>query len=740
MLCANIGFAQKNIGTHLAGNESKGDKLFYLFSYDEALSAYQAALTKNPEEDRIELKVAETYRLLNKPEEASSYYAKVIDNEEIIAPIQKLHYAQTLSASGKYDDAKVWYNAYKQAASTDTRSDRHIERIENLSDLFKDSLTYFVDKLEINSIQADFSPAYYKDGIVFVSSREPEKGLSPVFNWNKSHFLDMYYSVEHEDGSSAKPVLFHKNINTKLHEGPTVFYEDDLKMIFTRNNLTDGEQRESSDGITKLKLYASERANEKESWSEPVELPFNGEEYSVGHPSITSDGKILYFVSDKPGGFGGTDIYRSEWKDGTWSAPENLGNEINTEGNEMFPFYHHQGVLFFSSNGHGGLGGLDVFEVKLSDDTNIVNLGYPINTQGDDFGLIMSHDGQSGYLSSNRKGGAGDDDIYHFRIQHEILDVLVYDEETGEMLYASAVQLLEGKTTTSISKTNPAGEVNFQVNPKKSYALLVSKTGYESAEILVDTDQLQLDDFLTIRIPLTRDKTPIASDGVAITPLTTPVKRFVFDGTELVAHDATAEESVSSVNAVNTVLKPIKYYHVVNPSGTFQDFAEESGELLILKENKFSNKSENTVVLPVQVPDNHKRSKIIQNELKAMGYSVAYIEINSIYYDFNKSLIRNDASAELDELINVMVDHPELKVNLSAHTDSRGSHTYNDKLAKRRVLSAKAYLEQEGISAARIVTSQHGEKKVLNGCKDSIRCEEYQHQQNRRTEIKLLFE
>ncbi len=736
-LICNVVFAQKNLKTHLVNSEKKGDNLFYLFSYDEALMAYEGALKQNPEEDRIELKIAETYRFLNQPENAAIFYSKVIQNEEIIRPIHKLHYAQSLSASGQYDQAKKWYERYSKEAQSDSRSSRSLSRLQNLKDLFKDSLSYYVNSININSEQSDFSPTYYNDGIVFVSSREPKRGIKPKFNWNKSHFLDLYYSLEHEDGSNATPERFHRNVNTQLHEGPTAFYAEDTKMIFTRNNLINGKKGESSDGIIKLKLYFSEFINDR--WIKPKEFPFNSNEYSVGHPSITEDGATLYFASDMPGGFGGTDIYRCKFVNGQWTKPENLGEKINTEGNEMFPFYHEQSDMFyFSSNGHGGLGGLDILRCKIGNREEPKNLGYPMNSRADDFGFILSNNGQSGYLSSNRKGGKGDDDIYHFNVQNEIIDVLVYDQNSEESISSATVELHEGVAMAALSKTNPGGEVMFQVNPQKNYLLKVNKTGYQPAEVLIDVAALQSANFLQVKVPLVYYDKPVASNAPEAAQAN--YRRMVFGGEDvtetlpsvvpLPAEDVQNPDKETNEGASDA--NKIIYYEIDNITN-HQDFLVKKDQVLPRHGKAFKNQQEN-----VAIESANTNNEIIYH-LKASGYFVKHIKIENIYYDLDKSIIRNDASVQLDKLVNLLNDYPQLKVRLSAHADSRGSTEYNQKLALRRAESAQRYLILEGIDKERIETGYFGEQNLVNDCADGVDCEETKHQFNRRTEFNIIF-
>ena len=703
--------------------------MFYYFSYKAALDDYTMALRIDPDKDHLKLKIAECYRLLNEPGQSEKWYSEVISNKTIIQPEHFLHYAQALSSNSKYSEAKKWYEIYQQAVQTDSRSLRKIEGINQLNDFLKDSLTFFVEPLNINSEASDFSPAFYPQGIVFISARGQQVGVKHVFSWNKTSFLDMYFSRESENGMNQKPELFHQNVNTRLHEGPTVFYDEGRKMIFTRNNLLNGKKGESKDNIVKLKLYYSER--EGDIWSKPISLPFNNDDYSVGHPAISADGKTLYFVSDMPGGKGGTDIYVSNWQNGNWSEPVNIGGDVNTEGNEMFPSLTNRGQLYFASNGHGGLGGLDIYAYNLTTH-HLFNLGAPLNTNFDDFGLIAYDDGLSGYFASNRKGGKGDDDLYHFRSRRELIDVIVYDKITGLEIENANANLIESETIVQGYLTDKEGEASFAVNPRKNYVVRIEKEGYLPSEAMVQSLDLQKDDLLRLRIPLEKLNTPRTMDSNTDT-----IKRVV-DFTNTIANKISRLE-----NPNEKAEKFIIVFQLQNVSGIVQELTRIADTTYLIDNSGKSLKSDSDITLiswdtPLS-GEAEWRQQELKKYLSAKGYDVEFIQINNIYYDYDKHTIRNDASTDLDKVVALLEKHPDLKLELGSHTDSRGSDNYNSSLAKKRALAARNYLLNEGISNARISYSSFGEKKLVNDCGDEKKCDEVAHQSNRRTEFKVIF-
>ena len=724
---------QKNIFTSLSDFEKRGDKLFYYFSYTAAVLDYQQALKTDPEKDHLKLKIAECYRLLNDPLQAETWYAKAMANDQVIKPEHKMYYAQALSSNGKYVEAKKWLEAYQLDVARDSRTKKNIEAINNLGDLLKDSLSFIVTPLAINSPQADFSPSFYENGIVFISARAQSKIIKPVFSWNESQFLDLYYSEDSENGTNNTPRLFHQNINTGLHEGPTVFYDKGRKMIFTRNNLFNGKEMKSKEGIIKLKLFSSEMNGE--GWAKPKSLPFNSDEYSVGHPAITENGKTLFFVSDMPGGFGGTDVYRCEWVGDNWGKPVNLGPEINTEGNEMFPFIHQDNKLYFSSNGHGGLGGLDIFQTDLKT-IKVSNIGSPINSQSDDFGLIIYPDEQSGYFSSNRKGSAGDDDIYHFAVVRKMIDVIAYDFETGVLMPDTEVKIIDAETVRNKSLTNFKGTTSLSVDPRKNYTVNLTKEDYVPAEGKLESIHLLQKGFNQIRVPMMRST---SSNPVAERDSLKVIIKIPADGNGVRAVTGNPADNQMKI----TNLHPVSVYQIRNGSGTVQEVALINRKAYLLSPDARTLKGQSGETI-VQFIDklsaqSDARNNSIREAFRKIGYEPTFIEIKNIYYDYDKYYIRNDASSDLDRLVQILLDYTNLQVELSSHTDSRGSNLYNNELAKRRAIAAKEYLINEGVEAGRIELSDFGELQLINGCGDSKVCDEDDHQLNRRTEIALKF-
>ena len=685
--------------------EAIGDKLMNQYSFAAATQAYKRALDGDIKNERIKLKLAECYRMLNDPENTAYWYGEVIQSKELQEPIDKYYYALALIGTGEVEEAQKWFDAYSKESPGDDRSLKYLEQLNNLDELFKDSSMYLLKKAVFNSSVSDFGPTYYKKGVVFVSARGEKSG---TFNWNESAFLDLYYSPSNSLGIYSQPYPFNKSINTKYHEGPLSFFDNGKKVVVTRNNFEEGKLGKSSKGVTNLKLYFSSIDGEGE-WSETVSFPFNSDEYSVGHPCINEEGTTLYFISDMPGGYGGTDLYVSHKTGNDWGEPRNLGSVLNTKGNEMFPFIHKNKTLYFASNGHGGLGGLDNYISDLSNPT-VTNLGYPINSAKDDFGIIVNDDKTEGFISSNRDGLKGADDIYHFEsLKPKIasIQVVVVDSIQLEPLPNVSIKMeIFGKETNDDYTTNENGEVIIPMEFNRQYKVLASKAEFrngfkyvipkkESEKILIKLKR----ECLAVKGIVQVKGEGHKSDSV-LAVLTE--KGALSRDTLWITGREDYEFCLEPVKKYNVRLSKEKFF------GQSFDFNTNEGKPLYLA----------TVVL----------EEIILNKA---------ITLENIYYDVSRWEIRNDAAQELNTLVSLLEDNPSIEIELGSHTDSRGNDVYNLNLSKKRAHSAAEYIVSQGILSTRITSRGYGETNLINKCSDGVNCTSEEHQANRRTEFKV---
>ena len=389
--------------------QKKGDKLYDNLGYLSATDYYQE-LEEDEQTYEVKLKLANSFRLNSQYEAAEYWYAQIIN--EARTPETILQYAQTLQANGKCEDAIRWYKDYTQKSADKTRSFikdcKEIEKFDNHKNIKLFNLS------DLNTAHHDFCPIPHKDGIIFTSMRGGNKAVTNnTDKWTNDNFSDLFYAKKEGDKfKEVKPLK--GDVNGNFHDGVATFNPPTKEMIFTRTSKKKSEEGD----IKKLKIYRAK--GEGETWNDTEELPFCDKEYSTCHPTLSTDGQRLYFSSDRPGGFGGMDIYVSQKLGNKWGEPVNLGPTVNTAGNEIFPFISQKDKLFFASNGHKGIGGLDIFVVEKSNNTDEnswadrKNVGKPINSKKDDFGFYIDVEENMGYVSSGRSGGNGGDDIYRW--------------------------------------------------------------------------------------------------------------------------------------------------------------------------------------------------------------------------------------------------------------------------------------------------------------------------------------
>ncbi len=627
----------------------------------------------------------------------------------------------------------------------------------------KGSAVVIKNATNINTPSLEFSPAYYQNGLVYATSRRSQGERDKKIN---ETYFELFYASLDGNGLPLEPRQFSLEVNSQLHEGPVTFSRDGNVIYFTRNNLKKGVRKADSQGVTRLKIYEAQKG--PEDWENVKELSFNSDEYSACHPTLSADGKKLYFSSDMPGGQGGMDLWVAERQADTWSNPMNMGAEVNTNKNEVFPFIHSSGQLFFASNGHEGSGGLDIFMIDVGSKIwgTVSNLGEPFNSPADDLGLILSPGGRKGYFASDRSGGNGKDDIYMFEAFEGIggetapevitSTIQVYDAKTNDRIEEAEVRIFERTTEGFIGSGNDlyeavlmpadagAGELVFKLIRKdagslgeadrmtdsngealydfigeKRYLLFISKDGYASNEVVYST---------------------IGNVGEA--SIAVPLNRAVCAELSGVVKDKSTNKPIP--NAIIKISSSCSDDNVVltDNAGQFNYCLPADCNYVVtgIKEN-YTNGTVTFSNVKLGAPLNAEvllTPGSTTGSTYTTGLSVgSTIVLEHIYYDFNKSFIRKGAAVELDELKGLMLKYSSMTVELSSHTDSRGSTEYNQQLSQKRAASAKEYLVARGVAPNRITTRGFGESQLRNHCSDGMNCTEEEHQYNRRTEVKV---
>ena len=472
----------------------KADNLYDRLAYTDAAQAYQKVLKRGTTDAYVFERLANCYYFINDTKKAEMYYKRVARSKDA-NPEAIYNYAQTLKANGKFSDYNTWMKNYANLRPNDTRVKEFMKNPNYIPKIMDDMARYTATNMEdINSEYADFGGIVYGKDFYFASGRNTSR---KTYQWNEEPYLEIYKATN-VGGTIKNAELLNGDVNTKYHESNAVISADGKRMYFDRNDYFEGDYDKSENGINQINLYYAENIDGK-GWSGVVSVPFNNNEYSTGHPALSQDGKTLYFVSDMPGGKGGSDIYMVAIKnDGSLGAPKRLGDNINTEGKELFPYLDSNGTLYFSSNGHMGIGGLDVFyaETQGDDFGPVNNLGNGVNSPADDFAYKYDPTTQSGYVSSNREGGMGSDDIYMVEaveIPCEVtIAVLVTNQNTNAAVAGARVDLYDTMGNRLSTKTsNVDGMVSFKAACDQDHELQAVLADYESgvAKVASANDQ-----------------------------------------------------------------------------------------------------------------------------------------------------------------------------------------------------------------------------------------------------------
>ncbi len=681
----------------------KANKKFDRKEYALAIPLFQRHLEKAPTSEEGMEKLAHSYRLVNNSREAEYWYSRLIKagNKD---PQNSFYYAQMLINNEKWDDAVPLLEKYLEERDWDEVAQNMLRSARDYKSFMADSAMYIVKSTNINTAKSEFGPTMYRNTLVFTSSRTPAKS---IFNWTGDNFLDLYQAQYFGKAELGEAVMLPGLANTKYHEGGSAFSPDGNTMYFTRNDYNQGKLRKGENGLVKLKTFQAQLVHNK--WDKISEVSFNSQDYSVGHPCVSPDGNTFYFVSDMTGGEGGTDIWFSRKQGEEWGKPENMGPRINTPGNDMFPWMSPTGIFYFSSNGHPGLGGLDLFRVTSmgTEFEKVTNVGYPVNSPQDDFALAIDEKTGVGFFSSNRKGGKGDDDIYSF-VQRQVLDGLVLDKQTGLPISNAKIEIYGVKGLTTIVRADSMGQFRYGLDRNTDYKLVASSDTYLESTEIVSTVSFDPSVPVEALLRLEKDNSaPVYTlngkvEGDSITNLEGTTVRIV------------AKEVIVKVDENGNFS-----YHLA-PETDYEVHVEKEGYMDKMMEVSTKGLDPGDLSLNAML-------------MRLMPDTALY----RIYYDYADAYVRADAYRELDRVLDFLKRNPSAKIRLVSHADPRGTNTYNEQLSKNRTQNAFAYLMRHGIDKSRLEQVWLGERSPKNKCRDGVDCTEEEYQENRQTEIQF---
>lgn len=459
----------------------KADKLFHQYKYVAATEEYLKLVNNGKADGYVYKQLADSYYNIFNTAEAAKWYAKATETNQDAETYYR--YAQMLKGNGKYTEANAQMKKFASLAPNDQRAKTFLENPNYIPQLLDKAKLFDVKILDINSEKSDFGAILYDNSLYFSSARNAAR---KEYGWNKEPFLDIYRADYNADGTLTNPTTVDA-LNSKYHEGSITVSADGNSLYFSSDSFRESSfQKDKAANLKQGRNNLYKATKEGDSWANVTALPFNSAAYSTSNPSISRDGKTLYFSSDMPGSIGGVDIWKvAVNKDGSFGKPENLGTKINTEGTESFPFISDDNTtLYYASSGKPGLGGLDVFKADLDKGTEAVNLGKPVNTEKDDFGFSFNKDKKIGFLSSNRNGN---DDIFGATpICGVELLAIVTDAKTNAVLANATVAIIDDKgNSIATEKSNTKGEVYYAIECDKAYVIKASKDGYESNSFAV---------------------------------------------------------------------------------------------------------------------------------------------------------------------------------------------------------------------------------------------------------------
>ncbi len=469
----------------------KGNDDFDKFAFINSRDIYLKVVENGYQSQELYQKLGDSYYFTADLKEAAKWYGLLVESyKDSMDTEYYFRYAQTLKSLKQYAAADRIMDEFYAVNPSDSRATYFNDEKNYLSLIEMQSGRFELSTIEINSENSDFAPSFYLGNLIFASNREERNVSKRIHEWNNQPFLDLY--IVNQDDEKGSMERFSKNINSKFHESTAIITKDGNTIYFTRNNYTNKDYRENSAGTNLLKLYRSKKIDGK--WEKAIELPFNSDEYAVAHPALSPDEKTLYFASDMPGGKGLSDLYKVSIEEDSFGTPESLGEVINTEGRETFPFIATNGDMYFSSDGHPGLGGLDVYVVKQSEDGTYgegYNIGEPVNSSVDDFTFIINSTSGLGYFASNREGGMGSDDIYSFRQIEapikscvQLLNGKVRNKENDQIIPGAKVVLLDSENNILAETVSSIdGEFNFDtIHCGRAYAVRANKIKYSPDE------------------------------------------------------------------------------------------------------------------------------------------------------------------------------------------------------------------------------------------------------------------
>ncbi|HLP50478.1 MAG TPA: OmpA family protein [Chitinophagales bacterium] len=691
----------------------KGDKLMRKFRFEQAAAQYKKAVDADANNLDAWEKLANAFTTMADYKSAEAIY-QALANNSAARPVNKFYYGQVLRINGKYADAAKAYTQFAIASPNDPRAAGFKNFEEDIKPLQQDSKVYEFATLPENTPASELGPAYNAGKLVFASNRGKGNAVRMVDFWTGKGYYDIYEQRSAGAGDSVIPAKMKGKINKRLNEGPATFSRDGKEMIFTRTNY----KTKGADGIQRLGLYHADFDASRNKWVNIRPLPFTNSEYNVAHPSLSKDGKRLYFISDMPGGLGETDIYVSIRNAYTWEQPIPLGKDVNTVGREMFPFIADDGTLYFSSDCRVGLGGLDVYYTRPDGNKwgAVQNAGAGMNSAADDFGYVTDETGKHGFMVTDRAGGAGSDDIYKFTRLAEPVCGTVIDAKTKSTIANAQVVLSVGGSEGYSVRSNSKGDFCINMEPGYEYLLDAAADGYKKYQG-------------TLRVKSAKnDRKIIQMEPKGDIDLTVDVLQKdagnLEGATAFLINKKTGEVQQQKSDAAGKV--------------KFELFKDQEYDLKVVKKLKGQEGVYDKFVKTISTMGFTSNTQLNEKAQLTFYEGSMVFDLPNVYFDYNSAVVKPSAAKELDKIASVMKAFPDVQVELSAHTDARGKADVNMVMSARRAKACVDYLAGKGVDIKQLIAVGYGEEKIRNRCKEEVVCTDKEHAVNRRTEFRVL--
>ncbi len=733
VLLANNAFSQFPAFNKETRMLKKADQSFTEKNYVKAIDRYKDYLDKYEGNTDVWYKLAVSYKEMNEPDKATSYYKKIVKTDDETNPIVHLSLGQVYMVQGKYDEARKHFLKYNQMLEfNDQLAMRYISSIENIERYYTDSSYYTKENLPVNSKAADFGATTVDKSFFFLSTRNKRQ------DYNEKYSSDLFVAEINNSSEIESPKRLGGPANTRFGEIGYAIVPQTNEIFICR--FEPGQQDEYSLGYNVYKAYIDINSE----ISRPSRVELEKFRYAIAYPTVSKSAKFMIFASDAPGGYGGWDLYKADYTSNGIENIRNMGDKVNSAGDELYPFLLNDTVIFFATDGHGGLGGFDIYSKNIAATNEYArNLGYPVNSSANDYAIYFDS-GLTGYFTSNREGGVGNADIYRFAIHQLKLVGEITDQQNGENLKNVNIKVNRSGGEQQKLALADNGQLKLVAKPGEELEVIVEKEGYETRSFEINTSDITFLGGHTLQIgKLSVQKLEEPEvDTFKLEPVLVEkdsVKN-IFFSVQIAAGRREISEKILNrkYNGDIEIVEMYdgKYYrYVLGKHRSYFEAKEIFKTLKIEKSFLVAFKDNEVVRVMKALREVHvEPAEAKDPEVHDFIGKTMQVSSDIVYYGLDSFRIPDDAISNLEESVKKLNENPNYFLEIAAHTDKRGSDMYNRALSEERARFLREYFIGKGIDKLRIISHGIGEKQLRNYC---VECSEKEHKQNRRAELIL---